>query len=47
LSPADFPGAESVAASTLSVPIFPSLSEDQIVRIVDGLTELKDLIDSN
>ena len=47
LSPSDFPGAESVAANTLSVPIFPSLSEDQIVRIVDGLTELKDLIDSN
>ena len=46
LSPSDFPCAESVAANTLSFPIFPSLSEDQIIRIVDGLTELKDSIDS-
>ena len=47
LSPSDFPGAELVAASTLSVPIFPALPEDQIIRIVEGLTELKDLIDAN
>ena len=40
LSANDYPGAEEVSESALSIPIFPALREAQVTRIEQGLSEL-------
>jgi perosamine synthetase len=37
LSPAQFENAEQVVATTLSIPLYPALSEDDAARIVEAL----------
>jgi perosamine synthetase len=41
LDPADFPVAERLADTTLSLPIYPSLSEMQLAQIVAALARFK------
>jgi dTDP-4-amino-4,6-dideoxygalactose transaminase len=35
--PADYPGAESYYASCLSLPLFPSMEESDVDRVVAAL----------
>ena len=41
-SPGDFPVAEDVLARTITLPIYPGLTTEQVVSVVRGLTEVVD-----
>jgi dTDP-4-amino-4,6-dideoxygalactose transaminase len=38
-SPEDFPNAHSNQSQILSIPIYPELSNSQMIHVVDALTE--------
>ncbi len=42
LDPADFPNAEAVAASTVSLPIWPGMTDEEVRRVADALATLRD-----
>ena len=39
-APSEFPNAEAAAETTLSLPIFPGMTDEQVRRVADALTEL-------
>ena len=39
-APSEFPNAEAVAETTLSLPIFPGITDDEVRRVADALEEL-------
>lgn len=41
LEPADFPAAEGVAASTISLPVWPGMQASQVERVADALGHLR------
>lgn len=40
LNPLDFPNAEGIVKKTISIPIFPSLKEEEILRICKAMDEI-------
>jgi perosamine synthetase len=40
LNPLDFPNAEGIVRKTISIPIFPSLKEEEILRVCKAMNEI-------
>jgi dTDP-4-amino-4,6-dideoxygalactose transaminase len=43
-SDAGFPGAAALFASTVSVPLYPGLTEDEVNRLCVALSEVRDAL---
>jgi UDP-4-amino-4-deoxy-L-arabinose-oxoglutarate aminotransferase len=42
--PGDFPVAEKIGASTLSIPLYPSLHDEEVSRVIEAVGEIADLM---
>jgi UDP-4-amino-4-deoxy-L-arabinose-oxoglutarate aminotransferase len=38
--PGDFPVAERIGDSTLTLPLFPSITDDEVERVIEAVTEV-------